>query len=172
MNESVVIQQVTEVVEIATAGEIVVIQQVPEVVEIDVGRTGPQGPPGAVGPQGPAGPAGSASSALAGEAILAGAAVYLDSLGELRNALSGSLAHAGRVVGVAITSAVLGASASYVGEGASASVAHPAGSVLWVGPTAGILVSSPPVTGWTQEVGIVRADSVLSVALGPVIIRS
>lgn len=128
---------------------------------------------GGVGPQGPKGDPAGASEATAGASVTAGSVVALLSDGLLYPANANDASHRGRVVGVAETSVSSGDVARYIPAGVvDAPCALPVGSRAWVGTTAGQLVSAPSLGAqWSQEVGTVNADGLLSVSLSVAIER-
>lgn len=147
------------VARVSIEGNSVVVQSAPVAVAVvDVGGTGPQGPKGDPG---------GASECVAGAAITAGSVVVIAADGLLYPASTSDATHRGRVVGVAQTSALATEVAEYIPAGTvNAPCALAAGSRAWVGATPGQVVAAP-LSGalWTQEVGTVNADGLLSVAL-------
>lgn len=87
------------------------------------------------------------------------------------NADASTLSHAGKVVGVAVTSALNGNPITIQtnGEADNAGFGFTAGSRVFLG-NAGALVQSPTGTAFEQQIGMALSDSRLLISMDEVII--
>lgn len=128
-----------------------------------------QGPPG---PQGPVGPAGSVyMTYIAGITLSGHKAVQIDGTGAAVYVDSGTVADAGRVLGITINAALLGAAVGVqaTGEIDEVSWSWVPGQPVYVGAN-GSLTQTPPATGFIQAVGMAVAPTKLVVGIRPAII--
>lgn len=128
-----------------------------------------QGPPG---PQGPVGPAGSVYMTYTAGITLSGhKAVQIDGTGAAVYVDSGTVADAGRVLGITINAALLGAAVDVqaIGEIDEVSWSWVSGQPVYVGAN-GSLTQTLPATGFIQAVGMAVAPTKLVVGIRPAII--
>lgn len=128
-----------------------------------------QGPPG---PQGPVGPAGSVYMTYTAGITLSGhKAVQIDGTGAAVYVDSGTVADAGRVLGITINAALLGAAVDVqaTGEIDEVSWSWVPGQPVYVGAN-GSLTQTPPATGFIQAVGMAVAPTKLVVGIRTAII--
>lgn len=163
----------TEVV-VSAGGDVVVerLNDVLVVLTLDepnvISTPAEQGPPG---PQGMPGPAGSTYMTYAAGTTLSGhKAVTVNSAGQAVYVDSDTPADAGKVLGITMNAALIGASVNVqaTGEVDEASWNWTPGLPVFVGP-AGALTQTPPVNGFIQAVGMAVSPTKLAVGIRPAI---